>query len=464
MNIGKVYLIGAGPGDADLISVRGSAILGQADVVIHDYLVDTGMLKYVRDSAEIISVKEYDKSNRVGHLEKQRRIDKMMVRRAKEGKLVVRLKSGDPFMFGRAVEEMRVLLDNTIEYAVVPGISAANAASCFTGIPLTSRGIASSLAIVTGHKMSKQNKLEIDWKSIAGLDTIVLYMAVETLPCIQKELLNNGKMPDTPVAVISKASKVDQRLVKGKLSDIVELVRREKIQAPAIFIIGRVVNLESTFNWYRKSEKILFTGLSEPRFAYKGNIFHCPLIKIKPLRDYSKMHSLFKRLDEFNWIFFSSRYGVQYFFRELLSSGLDCRALNSLKIAAIGTSTAKKLKEYGMLPDLIPKVESAKGLLNAFRKYAKGVRLRVLLPRSDIGEKGLTSGLKKLGVNVTVCPVYHNVMQEDYPGLAPVLFDKIIFTSPSTVRSYFKKYKLVPKGTKIETIGTVTKKELTKFI
>ncbi|MFH1958001.1 MAG: uroporphyrinogen-III C-methyltransferase [bacterium] len=454
MKKGKVYLIGAGPGDPGLITVKGLEILKQAEVVIYDYLVDKTILKYASPTAELICADELDRE--------RFSINKIMVKKAKAGKRVARLKNGDPFVFGRANEEIEALSKNRIEFSVIPGVTAANAASCFSGIPLTARGVSSNVVFATGHEDPKKNKGFINWKNIAQADTIVLYMAVENLPQITQKLLVSGKKINTPAAVISDVSRIGQKIVTGVLKDISNKTKAEKISAPAIVIIGDVVKKERNFNWFGKNRKILFTGLSSERFFEKGIIFHLPMIEIKPLNDYNEMDKWIKKINTFDWIVFSSRFGALYFFRRLLGQGFDTRVLNGIKIAAIGNSTAGKLREYGIIADIIPKQESSSGLLGELRKL-NIAGAKIFLPRSDIADKGLTEGLKKFDAVVYSCVAYRNVMPENLPDMDFDFFDEIIFSSPSAGRNLIKRYGKPPERIRIRAIGSVTGKELKKW-
>jgi uroporphyrinogen III methyltransferase/synthase len=437
--------------------------LEQADVVIYDYLVDRRVLKYANSDAELICGDELTRERHSdGFAKRQGIINKIMVERAREGKKVVRLKNGDPFIFGRAREEIEALTQSKIEFAVIPGITAANAAACFTGIPLTARGISSSVVITTGHEASEKSKSFINWEKIAQIDTVVLYMAVENLSQITQKLMAGGKRADTPVAVISQVSKIGQKIVVGSLENIEDKVRAEKISAPAIVIVGEVVRKEKDFNWFRKAKKVLFTGLSGERFFKRGIFFPLPLIQIKPLKDYAQMDSLIKRMDIFDWIIFTSRFGVLYFFQELFKMGFDSRNLGGVKVAAIGSSTAEKLRKYGIIADLIPPEESSAGLLSEFKKL--NIREnKVLLPRSDLADESLSEGLKNLGAEVYTCVAYRNVMPENLPELDLNFFDEIIFTSPSTLRNFIKRYGKPPERVRIRTIGPLTAKEAEKW-
>lgn len=462
MTMGKrrVYLVGAGPGKPDLITVRGLNILKEADVVIYDYLVDKRLLEEVKEGAELICSDRLVKRRYAdGFGEAQDKINDLMVRKAKEGKCVVRLKNGDPSIFARCSQELGALVENKIEFEVVPGVTAASAASAFAGVPLTDRRFSSSVVLATGHEAAGKDKSFLDWEKLSSSTTIVLYMAVENLAKIVEAILKGGKSEDTPVVTVSRAGDINQKVVRGRLKDIGEKVKKEGITAPAIFIIGEVAGLERDFNWLRRSKKILFTGLSRERFFTEGTYFHLPLIKIEPLEDYAEFDNYLKDIKEFDWIVFTSRYGVEYFFKRMKIIGYDSRVLYNIRIAAIGGSTKNRLLDFGVLADLVPEKESSQGLLEEFQKLNLGDK-KVFLPRSDISDKGLKEGLEKLGAKVKASFAYRNVMPEDLPGLDLSFFDEIVFTSPSTVRNFKKRYKEIPKNIRIRWIGEVTKQEI----
>ena len=458
--IGKVYLVGAGPGRPDLITVRGLNILREADVVVYDYLVDKRILENTKEGAELICCDKLAKKGRYsdGFLIHQEKITDLLVKKVKRGKKVIRLKNGDPSIFGRCSQELKALTEERIEFEVVPGVTAASATSCLSGIPLTDRRFASSCIFVTGHEDLTKKRSLIDWGTIAKGGTIVLYMAVENLDNIVKGLLGAGKDENTPVAIVQNVSLPTQKALTARLKDIALKAKRQKIKPPAIIIIGGVAELENKFNWLKKNKRILFTGLSKERFFMKGTYFHLPLIKIEPMEDYREFDSYLKNISEFDWIVFASRYGVEHFFKRLKAVGRDSRTLDSIKIAAIGNSTKNRLLDFGILVDLVPEEESSEGLLRRFQKEDLKDK-RIFLPRSDISDKGLSKNLTKLGAKVTTSFAYKNVIPEDLPDLDLNFFDEIIFTSPSTVRNFKKRYRSVPKNVKIKCIGDVTLKE-----
>lgn len=385
-----------------------------------------------------------------------------MVKRAKEGKRVVRLKNGDTAIFSRLSEELEVLNKNKIEYEIIPGITAGSAAANLNGIPLTGRRFASSVVFVTGHEEAGKTKSLIDWKSIAASGTIVLYMAVENISEIAKKIILAGKAAKTPVLVVSNASGINQNTAEGKLGNIGKIVRGKGIKPPSIFIIGETVKLREKFNRQRRNKRILFTGLSKERYFIKGTYFHLPLIKIVPAKDYKQFDDYIKKIGEFDWIVFTSRYGVEYFFKRLNISGYDSRVLKNIEIAVIGNSTKNCLNNYGVKADLTPKEESSQGLLKAF-KFLDIRNKKMFLPRSDISDKGITEGLKNFGAIVTQSVVYRNVMPRDLPDLDLESFNEIIFTSPSGVRNFVKRYGRPPRKIAIECIGDVTKRQAEKL-
>lgn len=455
----KVYLIGAGPGRPDLITVRGLNALREADVVIYDHLVDRKILEYTKKNTELICCNGFSKRNPEGKFSlRQDLINRLLVDKAMQGKKTVRLKNGDPSVFGRFSQELEYLAQNRIEFEVIPGVTAATAAACLSGISITDRRFASSCVFVTGREASDKKKTNIHWNSIAENGTIILYMAIEELERIIEKLIVAGKSKDTAVAAVTNISRFDQKTIIGDLGNIVAEIKRHNLKPPAIVIIGEVAKLGTVHNWYRKTRRILFTGLSKERFFTNESYFHLPMIKILPMFNYKKFDSYLENITKFDWIVFASRYGVEYFFKRLREVGFDSRTLGNIKITAIGNSTKNRLSDFGIRADLVPRNESSKGLVARFKK----INLRgkkIFLPRSDISDKGLSSEFEKLGAEVTTSFAYRNVMPDNLPDLDLKLFDEIFFTSPSTVRNFKKRYGRVPRNIKVRCIGDVTKKE-----
>ena len=458
MSTGKVYLVGAGPGKPDLITVRGLRILREADVVVYDYLVDERLLDEAREGAELIRCDGLRSRKAAGLSVSIEELNRLVVEQAGQGKKVIRLKNGDPSLFGRLSRELEALVENKIGFEIVPGVTAASAAAAFTGVPLTDRRFSSSVALVTGREDPVKDITLIDWEGISGCSTIVLYMGVGNLRRTVEELRAVGKSPLTPVVVVTRAGGPEQRTVRARLEDLADKTEAGEIAAPAIFIIGETAKLEREFNWSKINKRIWFTGLSRERFFLPGNYFHLPLIKIEPMENYDELDGYIRRIREFAWIVFTSRYGVKYFFRRLNSLEFDSRHIAGRKIAAIGKSTENMLLNFGVRPDLIPELESSRGLIREF----KNIDLRgkqIFLPRSDISDKGLGEALKEQGARVWSSFAYRNRMPDNLPDLDLNSFDQVIFTSPSTVRNFIERYKRLPAKVKVRCIGAVTREE-----
>lgn len=446
MNTHKVYIVGAGPGEPDLITVRALRILRQADVVVYDYLVDKRLLEETRPGAELI------------YCDRPGKKIQLVIRKFKEGKKVIRLKNGSPSLFSRLAEELEALIRENVPFEVVAGITAAEAASSLSGIPLTSRRFSASCIFATGHEDPAKQKSYLDWPSLAKSGTIVFYMAVENIAKIAKILINAGKPAQTPAAIIQNVSLSSQKVLTAELKDIAAKAKKAKVKPPAIIIIGEVVKFEKKFNRYKKGKRILFTGLSDKRYFLRDNFVHLPLIKIEPLTDYSVFDAHLLNICSFDWVVFGSRYGVEYFFKRLKVLGKDIRDLADLRFAVVGGSTKNKLLEFGIIADIVPELESSQGLLQTFNKERLEGK-KIFLPRSDLSDKGLEKGLRQLGAEVISCVAYRNVMPSDLPDIELGSFDEIYFTSPSTVRNFKRRYKKIPASVKIRCIGDVTLKE-----
>ena len=463
MRKGKVYFVGAGPGSPDLITVRGREILRQAEVVIYDYLVDKSILEEAREGAELICCDILAKDRYSdGFLIHNDKISQLVIEKAKQGKKVIRLKNGDPAIFSRTTQELGPLVKEGIEFEIAPGVTAASAASCFSGIPLTERRFASSCILATGHEAAGKTDALLEWDKITASGTIVLYMAVENLPAIAASLIKAGKSPATPIAIVQDTALLTQKVLTGTLKDIAGKARKENIRPPAIIIIGEVVRLEKDFNWLKKTKKVLFTGISAERFFEDGVIFHLPLIKIEPAKDYRRFDRSLEKISDYDWIIFASRYGTQYFFARLNKIGRDSRSLKNIKIAAVGNSTRRRLLDFGILADLVPQEESSSGLINEFKKI-EIKNMKIFLPRSDLSDKGLAQDLSKRGALVTAAIGYRNVMPKGLPDLDFNNFDEIVFTSSSGARNFVKRYGLPPKKIKIRCIGEVTRTQAEKL-
>jgi len=300
MNTHKVYIVGAGPGEPDLITVKGSNILREADVILYDYLIDRRILAGVKASAELIAADSFrEKEKGRSPLARQGKINAALIRKAKQGKKVVRLKGGDPFIFGRLADEMKALTNAGIAFEIVPAPTAASAAAAAAGITLTERRLSSSCVFVSGHKQSDDNKDGLDWQSISKNQIIVIYMGVTAIADIVKQLLKAGKSPDTPVVIIQAASLPWEKIIRGKLSNIVTLARSRGIKPPAVIIVGENAG-QPNRGVHNEKKRILFTGLSNQRYFLRDKFVRLPLIKIEALADYSCFDAHLRNIQAFD--------------------------------------------------------------------------------------------------------------------------------------------------------------------
>jgi uroporphyrinogen III methyltransferase / synthase len=480
--IGKVYLVGAGPGDPALITVRGKNLLEKAEVVVYDYLAGKKLLKHVPPSAELIYV---GKKGGVEHSHSQEEINQMLVDHARLGKMVVRLKGGDPFIFGRGGEEVQELHKAGVAFEVVPGVTSATAAATYAGIPITHRDYTASVAFLTGHEDPTKENSGIEWEKIAtGVGTLVVYMGIKNLPIIVANLIKYGRDPHTPVAVVRWASTPEQRSVVGTLETITQVVKDAGIKPPSLIIIGEVVKLRDTIDWYEKrplfGKRILVTRTREQASElvagleeYGADCLECSTIRIQPVDCYDALDEELERLDEYHWILFTSLNGVKYFFERLYAKGMDARSLKGPEIAVVGKSTADLLLHYGVHADLIPAVFTGEGLAESL--LDQGVEGRnILIPRALQAREILPETLRGAGAQVTVVPVYQNCPAEgDREFLREELrkgtINMVTFTSSSTVRNFLALLedkepggvKNLMAGVKVAAIGPITAKTVT---
>ena len=472
---GKVYLIGAGPGDPGLITLKGRELLSRAEVVIYDRLASPRLLSFARPDAERIYV-----GKRTGrHTVDQDGINKLIVEKAREGKLVARLKGGDPFIFGRGGEEAQVLAQEGIPFEVVPGVTSAIAVPAYAGIPLTHRAHTASVAFITGHRHVDRNEADIDWENLAkGVGTLVFLMGVKNLPFIVEQLMSFGRRPDTPVAVIRWGTTPLHRSVSGTLSDIVHKVADANLKPPAIIVIGDVVSLREEINWYEKSpllsRRVLVTRTREQAsdlirlLEERGALcLECPTIEVDWPEDLSGLDEAIEALPSYDWVIFSSTNAVRFFLKRLFQKGHDLRLLGGIALAAVGSSTAEALRRYNLKPDLVPGNFTAEGLLEAFRRTGKAAKQRILIPRAKKAREILPEGLRALGAEVRVATAYETKPPQPdprtYEELGKEPLDVVTFTSSSTVKNLFK---LLPEDTlekifttaKVACIGPITAK------
>ncbi len=473
MKKGKVYLVGAGPGDPGLITLKGVQALRRAEVVIYDYLANPRLLSFAPPQAEKIYV-----GKKGGHHTlSQEGINRLLVEKALAGQVVVRLKGGDPFVFGRGGEEIEALLEYDIPFEVVPGVTSALAVPAYAGIPVTHRHYTSTLALVTGHEAEGKKDSAIDWEALSRIGTLIFLMGMKNLPRICENLKRQGRSPETPVAVIQWGTTPRQKVAQGTLSDISERVKAAGLSAPAIILVGEVVKLRERFRWFEDrplfGKRILVTRtreqaskLSERLEELGAEVLEIPTIKIVPPESFEELDQAIREIEGFDWLIFTSQNAVRYFGERLYAAGKDARALSKAKIAAIGTATAESLKEIGLSADLIPREFRAEGLIEAFLgEDLKG--RRILLPRAAEAREILPEKLRERGAEVRVVTAYRTILpEESREALIAALeegVDVVTFTSSSTARNFFRlldgREELLRKVT-LASIGPITSETL----
>lgn len=480
---GMDYILGVGPGDIGLLTLKAADCIRKADVIVYDRLINTSILSLAKKDAEYINVGKMPDH----HAVPQDMINQILLDKALEGKVVARVKGGDPFVFGRGGEEAEVLQENGIQFEIVPGITSAVAVAAYAGIPVTHRDYCSSLHIITGHEKPGRDVSFIDYEVISRLEgTLVFLMGMKNLDEICTNLIKYGKKGTTPVAVIERGTTVKQRVVVGTLEDVSKKVIDEGISSPAVTVIGNVVALREKLNWFPKGslkgKRIVVTrareqasNLVEEIRKLGGDVTEFPTIGIEEPLDYQHFDRVIRGLKNYKWIAFTSVNGVKAFFKRMRTLKIDIRSLAGIRIAAIGEATATELSEIGLCIDYMPADYTSKELLNGLVGLI-GKGEKVLLARGDIASKELLEGLKSNGIDFEELTVYRTVMEgsmkstvEEY--LKQNKVDYITFASSSTVKNFIeilgKENIELLSNTKIVCIGPVTSqtaKELGLFV
>jgi uroporphyrinogen III methyltransferase/synthase len=440
-----VHLVGAGPGDPGLLTLRAVECLRQADLVVYDKLVPARLLDFAAETAERICVNEVPG----GHPARYPQIHDTLIQAARQGKRVVRLKGGDPFLFARGGEEALALQAAGIPYEVVPGVTSGLAAAACAGIPLTHRGQASAVAFITGHEQPGKPGSALDWPALARFPgTLVLYMGIARLPLIVEALLTHGKAADTPAAVIHWASVGEQETLETRLAELPACVEKSGMTAPAIVIVGEVVELRSQIKWFEKrplfGKRILVTRPKEQASdlvrgleRLGASVLLSPTVEIREPADWSQVDRALANLSSYQWLVFTSANGVRALISRLRQTGRDLRALGNVKLAVIGPATAEALQGYQLEPDLIPAVFNSEGLAAALKERAAGQR--VLLARADRGRDLLRQELSSVAT-VEQVAVYSQVdaIAADSPIIASLQrgdIDYITLTSSNIARA-----------------------------
>lgn len=472
---GIVYLIGAGPGDPGLITVRGRQYISEADVVLYDRLIGDELLDAARADAELVYVGKSAHSHKLS----QHEINQLLVEKAQDGLTVARLKGGDPFVFGRGGEEGQALVRAGVPFEVVPGITSPVAVPAYAGIPITHRDMASNFAVVTGHRRkggdSADEGLGLDWGALARMDTLIVLMGVGNLPVIAEELLSAGKDPETPAALIRWGTTPRQKTVAGTLATIAQRAEEVGLRPPAVLVVGAVAGLRDELSWFdtrplfglgvlvtRPREKAGETAARLRELGARPVLF--PTIDILPPEDWGPLDASIARLSrrECDWVVFTSTNGVRFFWERLRHQELDARAFAGAQLAAIGPVTAKALEERGLRPDLVPDEYVAEAILDEIGPVQDR---RVLLPRADIARLALSRGLRDAGAEVDEIAAYRTVpasaedVDEIRQMLADGALDVLTFTSSSTVRNFqaaLEPLPELPEGTIVACIGPIT--------
>ena len=447
MAAGKVWLVGAGPGDIGLFTLKGEAVLQQADVVVYDSLVGEGVLARIPKHARLINVGKRASH----HTMVQEDINKVLLEEAQKGNKVVRLKGGDPFLFGRGGEELELLSENGISYEIVPGVTSPISVPAYNGIPVTHRDFCSSLHIVTGHKRAGQT-YDIDFRALTQTKgTLVFLMGIAALEDICKGLLDGGMDPDMPAAVLQKGTTAGQKRVVATVSTLKAEVDRQGIETPAIIVVGKVCSLADRFAWYEKLPlagwKVLVTrprqhiSKTADLLRKKGaEVLELPSICTVPVEDNSRLYEAFEKLDTYQWIIFTSPAGVEIFFDEMDRKEMDVRSLGQAKIAVIGEGTKKKLKEHHLLADFVPSVYDGETLGAELAKELQGDE-KILIPRAEAGNKKLTELLEQTGARADDIATYTTCYEksrliDEKKEFETGSVDCVVFTSASTVKGF----------------------------
>ena len=474
-NIGKVYLIGAGPGDPGLLTIKAKECIENADVVVYDYLASPFLLDYAKKDAQIIYVGKKGGD----HTLSQDGINQLLVDKAKLGLNIARLKGGDPFVFGRGGEEAQMLLNSGVPYEVIPGVTSAIAAPAYAGIPVTHRDHTSFVSFITGHENPDKKETSMQWDIYAKSNaTLVFLMGVKNLANIAKNLMKNGKSPDTPVALVRWGTTARQQTVTGTLETIVEKVKKAKLKSPAIIVIGNVVSLRNELAWFDKrplfGKRIVITraraqasSLVSKLTRLGAQCIEIPTIKIAPPEDISPLKKSIENIDNYDWLVLTSVNGVKFFFDTLFDMGKDVRSLGHLKLACIGPVTKERLQDYGIISDILPETYRAESVIKAFSNIELKNR-KILLPRAKKARTILPEELTRMGARVDEVIAYETLLDIDKKEelinlLQDSKIDAVTFTSSSTVSNFIslldsKDSKKLLKNVVAASIGPITSK------
>jgi uroporphyrinogen III methyltransferase/synthase len=472
-NLGKVYLVGAGPGDPGLLTLKGAEVLREADVVVYDYLANPELLLQSKPGAELIYVGMHGDERLP-----QEEINRLLVERARAGKRVCRLKGGDPFVFGRGGEEAEFVASAGVAFEIVPGVSAGYAVPAYAGIPLTHRRISSSVMFITGHEdPEKESGSQLNWLAIArSAATLVFFMGVKNFGEIAEKLAQAGLARSTPAAMIRWGTRGDQQVVTGTLGDIAGRAKSAGLKPPALAVVGDVVELRGKLAWFEKlplfGQRILITRareqaaeLAAPLRALGAETLELPAIEIQDPEDWSRLDEAARSAGGYDWIIFTSANGVRKFMERMAATQADIRALAGTKLCAIGPATAAELRRRLLHVDKVPREYRAEGMLEAFAGETLTGK-RVLIPRAKVARDLLPDELRKRGATVDVVEAYSTVAPAESETRARIIFTRhkptlVTFTSSSTAENFLRMLPAAERegwlqGVKLASIGPIT--------
>lgn len=468
---GYVYLVGAGPGDPKLLTLKGAECIAKAEVLVYDRLASRRLLSLANPDCELIYVgKSPDR-----HTLRQEEINHLLVEKGIEGKVVTRLKGGDPFVFGRGGEEAEALLDSGIPFEVVPGVTSAISVPAYAGIPVTHRDLTSSFAVITGHEDPTKNETAIAWEHLAPTHgTLIFLMGMENLNLIAKKLIEHGKSPATPVGIIQWGTRPEQRTLVGRLDNIADLVKEQGFTNPSIIIVGEVVTLREKLQWFEKKAlfgaRIVVTRsrhqasvLSEAIEDLGGEPWEFPAIEITQPSDPTLLMKAIQTINRFQWLVFTSVNGVEAFFAELKIQGKDIRDLGGIEIVAIGPATQAALENRSLKVSFVPEEYRAEKIIEGLASRIKPNQ-SILLARAEEARDILPESFKALGAEVWDVPAYKTVTgSANQQLLISMLQEKkiqaVTFTSSSTVRNFCRIINndlSLLDGVKLFSIGPIT--------
>jgi uroporphyrinogen III methyltransferase/synthase len=445
---GKVYLVGAGPGDPELITVKGLEILKKADVVLYDRLVNDSLLKFCPKTAELIFVGKEPTRHQIP----QEEIINLLIKKAREFKTIVRLKGGDPYIFGRGSEEALALFESGIDFEIVPGITAGIGASAYSGTPLTHRNMVTQCLFLTAHESPEKNESQIQWELLARLKntTLIIYMGASTLKWIVEKLIKFGMDPNTPAMIVQNATLPSQKQFKSVLEKLPDLVQTENIKPPIITIIGETAVLSDKLNWFSKKplfgKRIVSTRAEDQSLTitslleqYGAQVINFSVIKTSPTSPAIKLRDLLS--NNYDWIIFSSENGVGYFFQSLFNENLDSRALMKSKIACIGKETAAKLKNYGLIADFVPSSFTSSVFVEEFLESVDLKNKKILRVKGNFHKDFIFESIFNKGIEIFPFEVYSIERTHPDERLIENLIhhgaDAYLYTSSSTVKNFF---------------------------